>query len=266
MGSAGWRRPITAGHSAICFGEPRVPSTGVWDGGGSANGVAARCWKGNGRLHGPVGNRRGHLVAPDDLAAVVTEKRLAHLPLAFDHAERAAALPPHHRRPLRQNADRAGAGRRADPRHARLANPPLRRFHDVGLRCGPLPGGTAPRGNGRVDPLRQARPGSHAGTSPRNQSRPAMSAASSPKVSREVFRYLPRHRHLLIDVPTLGAARLPSPHRPGRRARRSGRASLGHPGRGDRGVVQRRRPARRMARDSGTARVFGDRRRLGAER
>lgn len=43
---------------------------------------------------------RGRLVAPDKLAAVVEEKRLKHLPFTFDHAERAAALPPHHRDPF----------------------------------------------------------------------------------------------------------------------------------------------------------------------
>lgn len=43
---------------------------------------------------------RGRLAAPDNLAAVVEEKRLAHLPLTFGHAERAATLPPHHRDPF----------------------------------------------------------------------------------------------------------------------------------------------------------------------
>ena len=43
---------------------------------------------------------KGRLVAPDNLAAVVEEKRLAHLPLTFDHAERAATLPPHHSDPF----------------------------------------------------------------------------------------------------------------------------------------------------------------------
>lgn len=43
---------------------------------------------------------KGRLAAPDNLAAVVEEKRLAHLPLTFDHAERAATLPPHHRDPF----------------------------------------------------------------------------------------------------------------------------------------------------------------------
>ena len=43
---------------------------------------------------------KGRLVAPDNLAAVVGEKRFEHLPLTFDHAERAATLPPHHRDPF----------------------------------------------------------------------------------------------------------------------------------------------------------------------
>ena len=43
---------------------------------------------------------RGRLVAPDNLAALVDEKRLTHLPLTFAHAERAAALPPRHRDPF----------------------------------------------------------------------------------------------------------------------------------------------------------------------
>ncbi len=43
---------------------------------------------------------KGRLVAPDDLAAVVDEKRFEHLPLTFAHAERAAALPSHHRDPF----------------------------------------------------------------------------------------------------------------------------------------------------------------------
>ena len=43
---------------------------------------------------------RGRLVAPDNLAAVVEEKRFEHFPLTFDHAERAATLPPRHRDPF----------------------------------------------------------------------------------------------------------------------------------------------------------------------
>lgn len=43
---------------------------------------------------------KGRLVAPDNLAGVVEEKRFKHLPLTFAHAERAARLPPHHRDPF----------------------------------------------------------------------------------------------------------------------------------------------------------------------
>ena len=43
---------------------------------------------------------RGRLVAPDTLSAVVEEKDFQHLPLTFEHAERAAALPPRHRDPF----------------------------------------------------------------------------------------------------------------------------------------------------------------------
>ena len=43
---------------------------------------------------------KGRLVAPDNLAVVVEEKRFEHLPLTFAHAERAAALPPYHRDPF----------------------------------------------------------------------------------------------------------------------------------------------------------------------
>lgn len=43
---------------------------------------------------------KGRLVAPDNLAAVVEEKRFEHLPLTFAHAERATALPPHHGDPF----------------------------------------------------------------------------------------------------------------------------------------------------------------------
>ena len=43
---------------------------------------------------------KGHLVAPPNLAAVVEEKQMAHLPLTFRHAERAAVLPMHHRDPF----------------------------------------------------------------------------------------------------------------------------------------------------------------------
>ncbi|WP_419942945.1 type II toxin-antitoxin system VapC family toxin [Candidatus Palauibacter sp.] len=40
---------------------------------------------------------KGRLTAPDNLAAVVEEKQFKHLSLTFEHAERAATLPPHHR-------------------------------------------------------------------------------------------------------------------------------------------------------------------------
>ncbi|MYH09684.1 MAG: type II toxin-antitoxin system VapC family toxin [Gemmatimonadales bacterium] len=43
---------------------------------------------------------KGRLTAPDNLADVVEKKRFAHLPLTFEHAERAATLPPHHRDPF----------------------------------------------------------------------------------------------------------------------------------------------------------------------
>lgn len=43
---------------------------------------------------------RGRLVAPDSLGAMVEEKHFEHLPLTFEHAERAAALPMHHRDPF----------------------------------------------------------------------------------------------------------------------------------------------------------------------
>ena len=47
-----------------------------------------------------VKKAKGHLVAPDNLAAMVVEKRFQHLPLTFDHAERATALPTHHLDPF----------------------------------------------------------------------------------------------------------------------------------------------------------------------
>ena len=43
---------------------------------------------------------RGRLVAPDNLSAVVEKKHFEHLPLSFEHTERAAVLPPHHRDPF----------------------------------------------------------------------------------------------------------------------------------------------------------------------
>ena len=47
-----------------------------------------------------VNMAKGHMEAPDDLAAVVDEKGFAHLPLTFHHAEHAARLPMHHRDPF----------------------------------------------------------------------------------------------------------------------------------------------------------------------
>lgn len=47
-----------------------------------------------------VKRAKGRLVAPDNLAGVIEEKRFEHLPLTFAHAERAAVLPPHHRDPF----------------------------------------------------------------------------------------------------------------------------------------------------------------------
>ena len=43
---------------------------------------------------------KGHMEAPDNLAAVVEEKGFEHLPLTFHHAEHAARLPMHHRDPF----------------------------------------------------------------------------------------------------------------------------------------------------------------------
>ncbi len=43
---------------------------------------------------------RGHLRAPRNLAAAVEERRFTHLPLTFEQAEQAAALPMHHRDPF----------------------------------------------------------------------------------------------------------------------------------------------------------------------
>lgn len=43
---------------------------------------------------------KGHIEAPDNLAAVVEEKGFEHLPLTFHHAELAAQLPMHHRDPF----------------------------------------------------------------------------------------------------------------------------------------------------------------------
>ena len=47
-----------------------------------------------------VKKAKGRLTAPDNLTAVVEEKQFQHLPLTFEHAERAATLPAHHRDPF----------------------------------------------------------------------------------------------------------------------------------------------------------------------
>ncbi len=47
-----------------------------------------------------VKRAKGRLVAPENLAPVVAEKGFEHLPLTFEHAERAAVLPAHHRDPF----------------------------------------------------------------------------------------------------------------------------------------------------------------------
>lgn len=47
-----------------------------------------------------VKRQKGQLKAPPDLAAAVDERRFTHLPLTFQHAEHAGALPMHHRDPF----------------------------------------------------------------------------------------------------------------------------------------------------------------------
>ena len=47
-----------------------------------------------------VKKAQGRLVAPDSLSAVGEAKQFEHLPLTFEHIERAAALPMHHRDPF----------------------------------------------------------------------------------------------------------------------------------------------------------------------
>ena len=47
-----------------------------------------------------VKKAQGRLVAPDNMSAVVGEKHFEHLPLTFEHVERAAVLPMHHRDPF----------------------------------------------------------------------------------------------------------------------------------------------------------------------
>ena len=47
-----------------------------------------------------VKRAKGHLTAPDNLAAIVEERGFTHLPLTFRHAEQAGLLPMHHRDPF----------------------------------------------------------------------------------------------------------------------------------------------------------------------
>ena len=47
-----------------------------------------------------VKKAKGRLTASDKLAAVIEEKQFRQMPLTFEHAERAAALLPHHRGPF----------------------------------------------------------------------------------------------------------------------------------------------------------------------
>lgn len=47
-----------------------------------------------------VKRARGRMRAPRNLALLVEERGFTHLPLAFHHAEQAAALPMHHRDPF----------------------------------------------------------------------------------------------------------------------------------------------------------------------
>lgn len=47
-----------------------------------------------------VKRAKGHLTAPDNLAAMVEERGFAHLPLTFHHAEEAGLLPMHHKDPF----------------------------------------------------------------------------------------------------------------------------------------------------------------------
>ena len=47
-----------------------------------------------------VKKAKGRLTAPGNLAAVIEDKQFRHMPLTFEHAERAAALPLHHHDPF----------------------------------------------------------------------------------------------------------------------------------------------------------------------
>ena len=47
-----------------------------------------------------VKRARGRITAPENLSAIIEEKGFLHLPLTFDHAERAGNLPTYHRDPF----------------------------------------------------------------------------------------------------------------------------------------------------------------------
>ena len=47
-----------------------------------------------------VKRAKGRMIAPDNLAALIDERRFTHLPLTFHHAEHAGNLPLHHRDPI----------------------------------------------------------------------------------------------------------------------------------------------------------------------
>lgn len=47
-----------------------------------------------------VKKAKGRLTAPGNLAAVIEDKQFRHMPLTFEHAERAAGLPLHHHDPF----------------------------------------------------------------------------------------------------------------------------------------------------------------------
>ena len=47
-----------------------------------------------------VKRAKGTMTAPDNLSAMIEEKRFTHLPLTFHHAEQAGKLPLHHRDPF----------------------------------------------------------------------------------------------------------------------------------------------------------------------
>ena len=47
-----------------------------------------------------VKRAKGRMTAPDNLSAIVEARGFTHLPLTFEHAERAGNLPMHHRDPF----------------------------------------------------------------------------------------------------------------------------------------------------------------------